>query len=463
MTMKPEHGPAGHAARSLSGPLWKRFLVFLAPMMLANVLQGLSGTINGIFLGQMIGVEAVATVAVLFPVVFFLIAFVIGVGAGSAILIGQAYGAGATDKLKAIAGTSLSVTLIFGVLVALFGGAFTDRLLIALQTPADILPAATAYARVMLLAMPGLFVFLLVTSMMRGVGDSLTPLYTLGLSTAVGFLVTPALIRGWFGLPKLGVVSAACASIVSFVVALAWLAFYLRHKRHPLAPDMALLRHMRIEPQLLKRVLGIGLPTSIQMVAISLAEIVLLGFVNGFGSDATAAYGAVNQVITYVQFPAISISITVSIFGAQAIGSGRIDGLGAIVRTGQMLNLLLTGGLVLIAYLFSRDLIGLFITDAAVVELALRLLHIVLWSMVVFGASGIMASIMRASGTVVLPMALTILAIFAVEVPAAWLLSRAIGVDGIWMAYPIAFTTMLVLQTALYWLYWKRRPIERLV
>ena len=279
----------------------------------------------------------------------------------------------------------------------------------------------------------------------------------------MGFLVTPALIRGWFGLPKLGVVSAACASIVSFVVALAWLAFYLRRKRHPLAPDMALLRHMRIEPQLLKRVLGIGLPTSIQMVAISLAEIVLLGFVNGFGSDATAAYGAVNQVITYVQFPAISIAITVSIFGAQAIGGGRIDGLGAIVRTGQQLNLLLTGGLVVAAYLFSRDLIGLFITDPAVVELALRLLHIVLWSMVVFGASGVMASIMRASGTVVLPMALTILAIFAVEVPAAWLLSRAIGVDGVWMAYPIAFTTMLVLQTALYWLYWKRRPIERLV
>ena len=461
--MKPEHGSAGPAARALSGPLWRSFLVFLAPMMLANILQGLSGTINGIFLGQMIGIEAVATASVLFPVVFFLIAFVIGIGAGSAILIGQAYGAGASDKLKAIAGTSLSVTLIFGVVVAVFGGAFTDRLLVALQTPADILPEATVYARVMMLAMPGLFVFLLVTSMMRGVGDSLTPLYTLGLSTAAGFVVTPALIRGWLGLPRLGVVSAACASMVSFVVALLWLAFYLRRKRHPLAPDMTLLRHMRIQPAILKRVLGIGLPTSVQMVAISLAEIVLLGFVNGFGSDATAAYGAVNQVITYVQFPAISIAITVSIFGAQAIGRGDTGGLGAIVRTGQTLNVLLTGGLVVVAYLFSRGLIGLFITSPAVLELALGLLHIVLWSMVVFGAAGVMSSIMRASGTVLMPMALTIFAIFAVEVPAAWLLSRSIGVDGIWMAYPIAFTAMLALQTGLYWLYWKRKPIERLV
>ena len=461
--MNREVRPAGQAGRAPSGPLWKGFLVFLVPMMLANVLQGLSGTINGIFLGQMIGVGAVAAVSVFFPVLFFLIAFVIGLGAGSAILIGQAYGAGEMDKIKAVAGTALSVTLIISLVIAVFGGAFTDRLLILLQTPADILPDATAYARVMLLAMPGLFAFLLVTSMMRGVGDSMTPLLTLALSTLVGLVVTPALIAGWFGLPRLGVVSAAYAAVVSFVVALVWLAFYLRHKRHPLAPDMTLLRHMRIDRSILRRVLGIGLPMSVQMVAISLAEIVLLGFVNGYGSDATAAYGAVNQVIIYVQFPAISIGITVSIFGAQAIGRGDPGQLGAIVRTGLLFNVFLTGGLVVIAYLFSRSLIGLFITAPAVVELAQGLLHIVLWSMVVFGMANVVSSIMRSSGAVLVPMALTIFAILAVEVPSAWLLSRAIGVQGIWMAYPIAFTTMLALQTAFYWLFWKKRPIKRLI
>ncbi|MFX9347957.1 MATE family efflux transporter, partial [Acinetobacter baumannii] len=87
-----------------------------------------------------------------------------------------------------------------------------------------------------------------------------------------------------------------------------------------------------------------------------LAELVLLGLVNGFGSDATAAYGAVNQVIGYVQFPAISIAITTSIFGAQAIGRGDSNRVGAIVRTGIEMNLWLTGGLVVLGYLFARPL-----------------------------------------------------------------------------------------------------------
>ncbi len=204
-------------------PLWKAFLVFLVPMMAANVLQGLSGTINGIYLGQMIGVNAVAAVSVFFPIVFFFIAFVIGLGSGSSVLIGQAYGAGDIDKVRAIAGTALSVTLIISLAIAVFGGAFTDRMLLVLDTPADILPDATAYARVMLIAMPGLFTFLLATAMMRGVGDSVTPFLTLLLSTAIGLVVTPAFIRGWLGLPKLGVVSAAYASVISFIVALVWL------------------------------------------------------------------------------------------------------------------------------------------------------------------------------------------------------------------------------------------------
>ena len=95
------------------------------------------------------------------------------------------------------------------------------------------------------------------------------------------------------------------------------------------------------------------------MVVMSLAELVLLGLVNGFGSDATAAYGAVNQIMSYVQFPAISIAISVSIFGAQAIGRGNAGQVG-MPSSGPALqmNLVLTGGLVALGYLFSRPLMG---------------------------------------------------------------------------------------------------------
>ncbi|MET4635076.1 MATE family efflux transporter [Kaistia defluvii] len=444
-------------------PLWRTFLVFLGPMILSNILQALSGTLNNIYLGQMLGVSALASVAAFFPILFLFISFTIGLGAGASVLIGQAYGAQKLETVKAIAGTTLTVAILLGAVVAIFGGLFTAPILKLVGTPADILPGATAYARIMLIAMPGLFVFLLMTSMMRGVGDTVTPLYALTISTVTGLLVTPALIRGWFGLPQLGVASGAYASIVSFLIALVWLFFHMRRRKHPLAPDAVLIRHLRIDGRLLLSVLKLGIPSGVQLILVSLAEIAVLALVNSFGSDATAAYGTVNMVVNYVQFPAISIAITASILGAQAIGAGRAETLGIITRTGIQLTLLITGGLVALCYLFSRPLIGLFITSDPVIELAQTLLHIVLWGYIVFGISSVLAGIMRASGTVLVPTLISIVAILCVELPVAYGLSGHFGINGVWAAYPIAYIAMLTMQASYYWFVWRKKTIQRMV
>ena len=417
-TTLPAHAAqdASNPAPAARPPLWKEFLVFLAPMLLSNILQSLSGTLNNVYLGQMLGVQALAAVSSFFPVLFFFIAFTIGLGAGASVLIGQAWGARNVDKAQAITGTTLSVGVLFGLLVALFGGVFTQPMLALLGTPADILPDATSYARIVLIAMPGLFVYLLSTAMLRGVGDTVTPLYTLGISTVVGLVLTPALIRGWGGLPQMGVASAAAATVVSFT-----------------------------------------------MIVVSISSVVLLSLVNSYGSAATAAYGAVNQVVAYVQFPAISIAITASILGAQAIGAGREATLGDIARTGLVMNLLLTGSLVLLGYLFSRPLMGVFITSPPVIDVAQTLLHIMLWSMVVFGMASVLSGVMRASGSVLVPTGIAIACIVFVEIPAAWLLSHRIGLNGVWMAYPINFCAMLLLQTAYYRGVWRKKPIRKLV
>ena len=456
----PLHSPAAAIA---TRPLWKTFLFFLAPMLLSNILQSLSGTLNNVYVGQMIGVGALAAVSSFFPVMFFFIAFTIGLGAGASVLIGQAWGARDTGKVKAIAGTTLTVGIAFGLVVAVFGGAFTTPLLKALGTPPDILADATLYARIMLIAMPGLFVFLLSTAMLRGVGDTVTPLYTLAISTCIGLLVTPALIRGWGGLPMLGVASGASATVVSFVVATTWLGFRLRKTKSPLAPDIEFARRMRIDPRILKTVLKVGVPTGVQMIVISLAEVALLSLVNSYGSNATAAYGAVNQVVAYVQFPAISIAITASILGAQAIGAGRTEQLGAIARTGLLMNVGLTGTLVLLGYLFSRTLMGFFITSAPVIELAQTLLHIMLWSSVIFGMASVLSGIMRASGSVLVPTGIAIFCIALIEVPVAYVMSHRIGINGVWVAYPVTFVAMLALQTAYYRLVWRKKAVRRLV
>ena len=439
-------------------PVWKVFLMFLGPMMLSNILQSLSGTINSVFLGHMIGVEALAAASAFFPLMLFLISFIMGLGSGASVLIGQAWGARQPERVQAVAGTTITCSLLVGVGIAILGVIFAPSLLRLLATPADILAPATTYARVMLLAMPGLFVFLIVTSIMRGVGDMMTPLKALAVSTLVGLVLTPVLIRA-----GLGVASAAYAGIVSFLSTLVWLGFYLHRKGHTLAPSAALLAHMKIEPAIFKAVMRIGIPTAVQMVTMSLAEVALLSLVNGFGSAATASYGIGNQVLGYVQFPAMSIAIAASILGAQAIGAGHTERLGLITRTGIILNAIITGSLLLVCYLFSRGLIGFFTTDAAVVEISQRMLYIILWSTLLFGASAVFSGVMRASGTVLPPVLLSMAAIVLVEVPVAFFLSGRIGIEGVWWAYPATFATMLVFQSAYYRLVWRRRKITRLI
>ena len=444
-------------------PLWRTYLAFLGPMVLANILQSLSGSVNGVYIGQMLGTDALAAVAGMFPVVFFFIALVIGVGAGASVLIGQAWGAREPHKVKAIAGTALALGALIGLLAAVLGEVFARPALVTLGTAPELLPDAVAYARVMMLSMPLLLVFILYTQLLRGVGDTVTPLLALCLSTTVGLLVTPALIRGWLGLPRLGVVSAAVAGWVSFALALAFLWVYLRRRRHPLAPDAELLRALRINGRLLRAVLRIGVPTGVQMVTIAMAELAILGLVNGYGADATAAYGAVNQIVNYVQFPALSIAITASILGAQAIGAGRVERLSAIVRTGLLLNGVLTGSLVLLGYGLSHWLLGFFLTAPPVLAMAQGLLYVMLWGSVIFGMQAVVAGVMRASGTVWVPTGISVASIVLVQLPAAHALSARFGLPGVWMSYPVVFSVMLALQSAFYLLVWRYRRIERLV
>ena len=443
--------------------LWKAFFIFLMPLIATNILQNLSGTINTIFVGQMMGVQAIAAVAVFFPILFCLMAFVIGLSAGSTVLVGQAWGAQNIEKVRAVVGSTIFMTLIGGSFIAFLGVIFARPILSALGIDEGVMHLSLPYVQWMLAGSPLLFVYIIYTSILRGVGDSTTPLIASSMTILIGLCVTPVLIAGYFGFPKLGIVAPAIATILGFVSVLTFLYFYLNYKQHPLRLDAQLLRHIRFDRQLSKIILRLGVPTGIQMITTSVAGLVIVGLVNRHGADATAAYGAVNQVLNYIQFPALSIAIAASIFGAQAIGAGKSELLAKVTRTALGMNIIITGSLVVLAYLFSKYLMALFITDHAVVELGQQLLFIVLWSILFFGASAIFASIMRASGTVTMPMVINIVAIIAIEVPCAYLFSEWWGLQGIWYAYALAFVSLCIMQGLYYQFVWKKKTIETLI
>lgn len=446
-----------------SKPLWQTYLLFLAPMVLSNFLQSMSGTVNSIYIGQMLGTQALAAVSGMFPIIFFFIALVIGLGAGAGVLIGQAWGAREAHMVKAITGATLLLGVLIGLLAAVLGSVFARQALQGLGTPADVLDDAVAYAHVIMWILPSMLVFVLFTQLLRGVSDTVSPLLALMVSTSVGLALTPALIRGWFGLPQLGIQSAAFAGLAGNLSAMAWLAWRLIRNNHPLAPDREFFAALRLDRAILGKVLRIGLPTGVQMIVLSLSELVILALVNQHGSQATAAYGAVTQIVNYVQFPALSIAITASILGAQAIGAGQLQRLAAILRTGLLINVCLTGGLIVLGYLLSHWLLGLFLTEESTRAMAEHLLHIMLWSLLVFGFQAIIGGIMRASGTVLVPVAIAIVCVVGVQLPAAYWLDGQYGLQGVWMAFPVAYLGMLVLQTLYYKLVWQHQKIERLV
>lgn len=442
-----------------SGPMWRALLIFVLPVIGQSILQSLSATISAIVVGRTLGTHDLAAMATFLPVVFFFIAFLIGLASGGSVLVGQAVGAGKTELVQRIAGTALSTAVMLGIVIAVIGWTETPRILQLLGTPPDIRAEAEAYARMAFATMPATFLFILAGSFLRGMGDTIRPLVVQMLATTLSGLLTWWLVTQ----TGLGVRGAAlgqgAAQLSGFVV----LAVWLGRIGHPLAPTAAMIRRLRPEPALLLSVLRVGLPTGVQIVVGSLSGLVIVGLVNGFGSSATAAYGAVQQVQAYVQYPALSIGIAASIFGAQMIGAGRSDRLDEVVRAAMILNLALTGTLVVLVMLFSRVVVSLFITEGEVVDMAQQLLHIVAWSSLMFGAGTIFSGVMRASGTVLVPMLIGVGCVLLVEMPVAITMSRAIGLHGIWWGYVASFGALMIAQGCYYFLVWRKKTITALV
>lgn len=442
-------------------PLPVRFLRFLGPLVLTNVLNALSGTLNIIFLGQLLGAASMAAAVGFFPAFMFLIAFVIGLGTGASVLVGQAHGAREPEKVREVAGAVLLGGVLLGAVVGVLSATLAQPLMRWLGTPPEILADSVGYAQVMLFGLPVFFTNMLVAAVLRGTGDSLTPLRMLVVSFAVSAVVTPALILGWFGLPRLGVASAAWGTLLGTLCALLWLAWRLQRQGHLLAWS-ALVPHLRLSRRLLT-VARLGVPTALFFITSAAADMGLLALVNGHGVNATAAWGAVSQTTAYVLFPAMSIAIAASVFTAQAVGAGDTARIDQVTRVGLWMNLALTGSLALVVALLAPRIAALFVQDAEVIELAAFVLRIAVWGNIIFGMASVFSGVMRATGTVKVPTLMSLGCLVFLLYPLGRVFDHALGLPYIWLTYPVTFAVALLLQVLYFQGVWKKRPVHRLI
>lgn len=445
--------------------LTKSMIFFLIPVALSSVLQSAGQIVSTIVVGKTLGEDALAAIAAFFPLFFLLVSFAIGVGSGSSILIGQAFGAKNMEKLKEIVGVTIAVTLVISVVVALVGGLFSEGILKLMGTPANILEESASYAQILFVTLPIMFLYMCYTTFIRGSGDSKTPLVFLIISIVLNIAFLPIFMFGWLGVPAFGLNGAAYANVLSFLITFIWLLLHLHKTDHVIKLDKITIKNIKFKGELVKSLLKLAIPSSISMVAISLAGIAVIFFVNSYGSNATASYGIVNQVASYVQIPGMSVAIAISVFVAQAIGADRQKDLKKITALGLKLSYTFGGILVILVYLFAEPILRVFLTSPETISMAKGLIYISFWSYLLLAHVQAISATMRATGTVLWPTVILIATIWLIEVPAAFLLSKytPLGINGIWLAYPISFGINLGIQ---YWYYrfvWKKKTIKALV
>jgi len=447
----PQPKPSAAARPTLTeGPIGKTLFVFSLPILLGNVLQTLNGSINSIWVGRLLGETALAATSNANFLMFFLISAIFGISMASVILLGQNLGAGRIQEAKKVVGTSASFFFILSVITGALGIVFSPLILELLNTPEEAMDMAIVYTRIMFAGTPFMFGFNLIMAVMRGAGDSKTPFYFLLLSTVIDIGINPLLILGYGPFPEMGIAGSATAALVAQCVSLVLLMIWLYAKQYFLRITWKELHLLRMEWRIIKLTILKGIPMGLNMVVVSLANLLLIHIVNGFGTEATAAFGIANQISSYVQMPALAIGGAVTSMAAQNIGAGRWDRVNRIAGVGIGFNVLLTGALVLVLLAFNRETVSLFVTEGGAIEIGMHINNVTLWSFIIFGIFNVQAGVVRSAGAVMAPLVFAFISLMVIRTPLAAWLGHAFGLDAVWWCFPASFTMAALLNTFYY-------------
>lgn len=440
------------------GPIGPTLFAFALPILAGGALQSLNGSVNAIWVGRFLGEQALTATANANNILFFLIGAVFGIGMASTILTGQSIGAKDMAQAKRVIGTSFTFFVAVSLSIALIGLPLSRHILVWMSTPADALPLAEAYLRIVFMAVPFLYVFAMLQATLRGAGDTRTPFAFLLMGVGLDIAFNPLLIFGIGPFPEMGIAGSATAMLIANSVSLIAMILWLRHRRHPLwisrhenhvyKPDWAILRALIVK----------GVPMGLQMIVISLAMLMMISMVNGYGVDTASAYGAALQLWNYIQMPAMAIGAACSSIAAQNVGARLWDRVNATARTGMLFNFLLTGALILPIIVFDRNTLSLFLPDgSAALEHARHLNHIAVWSFLFFGATFVISGVVRATGAVIPPLLILGFALWGVRIPFAKLLQPALGADAIWWSFPVSSVCAMLMSLAYYqWGGWRK-------
>jgi putative MATE family efflux protein len=418
----------------ISKAVWK----LAYPIMVTNLVNIIYNFADTFWVSKLAyGTEAIAAVAVCFAIVFVLITFAIGLAVATNALSAQYFGAKEYEKVKDVAYTSIVLLMVISVVISSFGILFRRQLLTLLNTPENVMPYAIQYFTIIIAGMAFMFFFFLISGVLRGIGDTRTPMIIGVVSELANVVLDPFLIFGWGPFPALGISGAAYATVITKALAAFCLIYIIFSGRMHFKLK---IKNIRVDFTVIKQIIKIGTPASITQIIISLGNTVLLGRVNVFGDIALAVQGLGHRLDSLIFLPAMGISQAAAIMVGQNLGAGdkkraRASGIYALKITLTILTVLGT-----IFFILPKVFLGIFTKEEEVLRLGVYYIRYMAFTYAFIGCRIVMNGIFQGAGAAFLSMVLSAISLWGFRIPLAYAFSfSSMGVRGIWFGVSLSF------------------------
>ena len=412
-----------------------RLLILTAfPLMLGNICQQLYTLVDAGVVGRGIGLNALAALGVTDWFCWLFFSVVQGFAQGFVIPVAQSFGAKDWEGLRKNIGCAVLLSLISAALITLLAELLTLPVLVLLGTPEAIRPIVCGYLRILFAGLPVVMAYNLLSGILRGLGDSRTPLVSMVLASLlnIGLDLLFVLRFRW------GVAGAAAAT----VLAQAFSSFYCYLQLRRLDFLRLSAADLRLPAPLVRRLMRLGLPLSLQNCLISVGGMIVQGVVNAQGVAFIAGYTAANKLYGLQEMAAVSFGYALSTYAGQNLGAGRHQRIREGVRAGFRLALMTAAAVAALMFLLGPRLVRLFIEPgadaAAAVGYGLEFLHIMSACLPVLYLLYVYRSSLQGMGDTISPM-LSGVVEFAMRTGAALLLPAMIGHSGVFWAEILAW------------------------
>jgi putative MATE family efflux protein len=419
------------------GPEGRLILRFAIPMVLGNIFQQLYNVIDSIIVGKVLGEQALAAVGASFPIFYALIAFVIGIGSGASVVISQYFGAKNYSQVKKAIGTIYIFIFFSALFLSFLGITFSHEIFTLLRVGKDVMPEAISYFTIYMSGLVIFFGFNSTASILRGLGDSRTPLLFFTISTIanIGFDLLFIMVFGW------GIEGAAIATIVAQGGAFITAILFLNNRNHLIHFGW---KSMTFDWKIFCKSVKIGLPTGFQQAFVALGMMALIRIINNFDTPVLAAYTAASRIDALAAMPAMNLASALATFVGQNLGAGQLSR----IKKGLQATLIMSWGIslsVMVIVILGGDfLMSLFSESLEIRQYGSNYLIIISSFYPVFATMFIMHGTLRGAGDTLIPMFITLISLWVIRIPIAAWLSGEIGPSGIWWSIPSGWTIGLI-------------------